>query len=62
MKWSFFLTNFYRDYIESYLSGFSYSEMVQEQFEKMAFFLVDPLLTTPLTTLSMGPLPSPGVR
>ncbi len=31
----------YRDHIESYLSGFSYSERVQGRFEKMAFFLVD---------------------
>jgi hypothetical protein len=33
----------YRDHIESYLSGFSYSEIVQGRFEKMAFFRVDPL-------------------
>jgi hypothetical protein len=38
----FFSTKLYRDHIESYLSGFSYSEMVQGRFEKMAFFLVNP--------------------
>jgi hypothetical protein len=43
-KWSFFSAKLYRDHIESYLSEFGYSELVQEQFEKMVFSLVDPLV------------------
>jgi hypothetical protein len=37
----FFSTKLYRDHIESYLSAFGYSVLVQGRFEKMAFFLVD---------------------
>jgi len=40
---SFFSTKLYRDHFESYMSGFGYSKLVQGRFEKMAFFLVDPL-------------------
>jgi hypothetical protein len=47
-KWSFFSTKLYRDYIESYLSELSYSELVWGQLEKMAFSLVDPLIEDPL--------------
>ena len=36
-----FSTKLYRDHIESYLSGFGYSELVQGRVEKMGFFLVD---------------------
>ncbi len=43
-NWSFFSTILYRDHIESYLSELGYSELVQGQFEKMAFSRVDPLL------------------
>jgi hypothetical protein len=39
----FFSTELYRDHNDSCLSEFGYSELVQGQFEKMAFSLVDPL-------------------
>ncbi len=39
-----FSTKPYRDHIESYLSELGYSGLVKRRFEKMAFFLVDPLL------------------
>ena len=38
----YFSTKLYRDHIESYLSGFGYSELVQGQFEKWHFFLWTP--------------------
>ncbi len=41
-KWSFFSTKLYRDHTESYLSELGYSELVQRQFEKMAFFSCGP--------------------
>jgi hypothetical protein len=34
----------YRDHIDMYLSEMGYSELVQRLFEKMTFFLVDPLI------------------
>ncbi len=37
---------FYKDHIDMYLSELGYSELVQRQFEKMTFFLVDPLYVT----------------
>ena len=36
------LTKLYMDNIESYLSGSGYSELGDEQFEKVTFFLTDP--------------------
>ena len=43
-KGSFFSTKLYRDHIDILLSEMGYSELVQRLFEKMTFFLVDPLL------------------
>jgi hypothetical protein len=34
----------YRDHIDILLSEMGYSELVQRLFEKMTFFLVDPLI------------------
>ena len=42
-KGSFFSTKLYRDHIDILLSEMGYSELVQRLFEKMTFFLVDPL-------------------
>ena len=41
--WSFFSTKIYKDHINMFLSKLGYSELVQRLFEKMTFFLVDPL-------------------
>jgi len=42
--WSFFSTKIYMDYIDILLSKLGCSELVQRLFEKMTFFLMDPLL------------------
>ncbi len=39
-----FLTKLYRDHIDMIFSEMGYSELVQRLFEKMTFFLVDPLM------------------
>ena len=41
--WSFFSTKIYTDHIDILLSKLGYSELVQRLFEKMTFFLMDPL-------------------
>ena len=40
----FFSKKIYRDHINMFLSELGYSELVQRLFEKMTFFLLDPLL------------------
>jgi hypothetical protein len=50
----FFSTKIYKDHINMFLSKLGYSELVQRIFEKMTFFLVDPL--PPLPTLLCQPL------
>ena len=42
----FVSTEIYRDHINMFLSKLGYSELIQRLFEKMAFFLVDPLILT----------------
>jgi hypothetical protein len=39
-----FLTEIYRDHVNMFLSKLGYSELIRRLFEKIAFFLVDPLL------------------
>jgi hypothetical protein len=42
-----------RGHIRSYLSGLDYSKLVLGQFEKLTFFLVDPLLKDAPTLLEL---------
>jgi len=44
--WSFFSTKIYMGHIDILLSKLGYSELVQRLFEKMTFFLMDPLYLT----------------
>jgi len=50
----FFSTKIYKDHINMFLSKLGYSELVQGLFEKMTFFLVDPLARCPLRRFSGG--------
>ncbi len=49
-----FSTKLYRDHIESYLSGFSYSEMVRGRFEKNGIFSCGPLTFAVAVAISIS--------